>query len=440
MPGLDARLRGHDVWECLTHAHQSTSPQPRLDSSCGQFNVGFFVAWSYDWQAINQLKAWHEMSVMTQEQRTKRALFLGVWTSFGLFFSTQSYFHAQLYERPMTWRNALLSNLPDWYIWAAFSLLIGLLFRRFPLEKGRLAASLAVHIPASLVIAWVSLALAVSALFVFVIAPGDDHFQWWPVMRRNVAMSYHWWVLVYWAILGAYQGFEYHRKFRDREKRAIQLEAQLVQAQLQALKMQLHPHFLFNTLNSVSALLHHDPELADRMIARLGDFLRLTLDNSGAQEVTLQKELEFLKCYLEIERVRFQDRLTVSYDVAPETLDAMVPNLVWQPIVENAIRHAIAPRAGSGHIEVRAQRTGAKLQLQVKDDGPGLPSNQNPNGSSSKGVGLANTRERLRQLYGTDQSLKLGNGSDRGLVVTLEIPFNLSANRADESVGEVQWK
>jgi signal transduction histidine kinase len=378
------------------------------------------------------------MSVMTKEQRTKWSLFLGIWTSFGLFFSTQSYFHAQMYERPMTWRHALLSNLPDWYIWAAFSLLIGWLFRHFPLEKGRLAVSLAVHIPASLVVAWVSLALAVSALFVFVIAPGDDHFQWWPVMRRNIAMSYHWWVLVYWAILGAYQGFEYHRKFREREKRAVQLEGQLVQAQLQALKMQLHPHFLFNTLNSISALLHQDPGLADRMIARLGDFLRLTLDNSGSQEVTLQRELEFLKCYLEIERVRFQDRLTVSYDVAPETLDAMVPNLVWQPIVENAIRHAIAPRAGSGRIEVRAQRIGSKLQLQVKDDGPGLSSKQGSNGS--KGVGLANTRERLRQLYGDEQRFELGGGSDPGLVVTLEIPFSHSASRIGRRIGEVQWK
>ena len=389
---------------------------------------------------MSDAKSSHETWVMTKEQRAKWSLFLGVWTLFGLFFSTQSYFHAQMYERPMTWRHALLSNLPDWYIWAAFSLLIGWLFRRFPLEKGRLAPSLMIHIPASLVIAWVSLALAVSALFIFVIAPGDEHFQWWPVMRRNVAMSYHWWVLVYWAILGAYQGFDYHRRFREREKRAVQLEAQLVQAQLQALKMQLHPHFLFNTLNSISALLHHDPELADRMIARLGDFLRLTLDNSGGQEVTLQKELEFLKCYLEIERVRFQDRLTVSYDVAPETLDAMVPNLAWQPIVENAIRHAIAPRAGRGHIEIRAQRTGKTLQLQVKDDGPGLPPNQNSNGSSSRGVGLANTRERLRQLYGNNHHFELVNGSDRGLVVTLEIPFNTSASQVSARIGEVEWK
>jgi LytS/YehU family sensor histidine kinase len=150
--------------------------------------------------------------------------------------------------------------------------------------------------------------------------------------------------------------------------------------------------------------------------------------------------LEFLKCYFEIERVRFQDRLTVSYDVAPETLDAMVPNLLWQPIVENAIRHAIAPRAGRGHIEMRAQRIGTTLQLQVKDDGPGLPSDQNSNGSPCKGVGLANTRERLRQLYGSNHRFELRNGSEGGLVVTLEIPFNSSASRVDERVGEVEWK
>jgi signal transduction histidine kinase len=376
---------------------------------------------------------------MTKEQRTKWGVFLAVWTSFGLFFSTQSYFHAKLYEHPVPWRHALLSNLPDWYIWAAFSLLIGWLFRRFPLEKGRLAASLAVHIPARLLIAWVSLASAVSALFVFVIGP-ESNLRWWPVMKRNVAMSYHWWLLVYWAILGAYQGFDYHRRLRDREKRAVQLEAQLVQAQLQALKMQLHPHFLFNTLNSISALLHRDLELADRMIARLGDFLRLTLDNSGAQEVTLREELEFLKCYLEIERVRFQDRLDVSYNVAPETLDALVPNLVWQPIVENAIRHAIAPRAGHGRIAVSAQLKGDTLQLQVQDDGPGLAALQNPNGSSGKGVGLANTRERLRQLYGSNHHFELSNGPDRGLLVTVEIPFTLSSSHSIARAGELQWR
>ncbi|MCI0417983.1 MAG: histidine kinase, partial [Acidobacteria bacterium] len=309
----------------------------------------------------------------------------------------------------------------------------------FPLEKGHLARSLPVHIPASFVIAMAGLALAVSSLFVFVISP-EQQLKWWPVMKRNIALSYHWWVLVYWGILGAYQGLDYHRKFREREKRAVQLEAQLVQAQLQALKMQLHPHFLFNTLHSISALLHEDLDAADRMIARLGDFLRLTLENSGEHEVTLQRELEFLKCYLEIERIRFQDRLTVRYEIDPETLDALVPNLVWQPIVENAIRHAIAPRAGSGCIEVRARRLGPKLELQVKDDGPGLPPSRSFNSAFSEGVGLANTRERLRQHYGSDHWFGLCNGAEKGLVVTLEIPFKPAAHELRHPVGEIQWK
>jgi LytS/YehU family sensor histidine kinase len=212
-----------------------------------------------------------------------------------------------------------------------------------------------------------------------------------------------------------------------------------MQAELQALKMQLHPHFLFNTLHSISALLHQDVNAADRMIARLGEFLRLTLDNSGENEVTLQQEMAFLKCYLDIERIRFQDRLTVHYDVDPETLDALVPNLVWQPIVENAIRHGIAPRSDPGQIDIRCRRLGAKLQLQVKDDGPGLQETSGSGGPVNRGVGLANTRERLKQLYGRNHWFGMCNGLDKGLVVTLEIPFKAASGESPANVGEIQW-
>jgi two-component system LytT family sensor kinase len=286
----------------------------------------------------------------------------------------------------------------------------------------------------------VILALAVSSLFLLVILPsGECSLQWYPVYKRNLFLSLHWYVLVYWAILGVYQGFDYYRKYREREKRASQLEAQLAQSQLQVLQMQLHPHFLFNTLHSISALLRQDIDAADRMIARLGEFLRLTLDNSGHHEVTLQREMEFLKCYLDIEHIRFQDRLTVRYDVAPETLDALVPNLMWQPIVENAIRHGIAPRSDPGCIEIRSRRLGPKLQLQVKDDGPGLPATQGIDATMSRGVGLANTRERLRQLYGNNHWFGLCNSLDKGLVVTLEIPFRRPGNESGEAAGEIQW-
>jgi LytS/YehU family sensor histidine kinase len=159
------------------------------------------------------------------------------------------------------------------------------------------------------------------------------------------------------------------------------------------------------------------------MIARLGDFLRLTLENPGAQEVTLQEELEFLRCYLEIEQVRFQDRLTVRMDVEPETLDARVPNLILQPIVENAIRHGIVARIAPGRIEIRASRGDGTLQLQVKDNGPGLSSSQDSAGKLRGGLGLANTRARLEQLYGPSHRFDLSDAAGGGLQVTLEIPF-----------------
>ena len=229
---------------------------------------------------------------------------------------------------------------------------------------------------------------------------------------------------VYALLLLLHHSVNYYKRFREGELRASHLETRLARAQLQALKMQLHPHFLFNTLHSISALVHKDPEAADRMIARLGDFLRLTLENSGAQEVTLEKELAFLRCYLEIERIRFHDRLTTRVDVDPRALDSLVPNLILQPIVENAIRHGVAPRSTPGHVEILAKQNDGTLRIEVKDNGPGLPPNQSgiQGSREGQGVGLANTRARLEQLYGTAHRFELTNGARGGLVVTLEIP------------------
>src|SRR5205085_3675512 len=223
---------------------------------------------------------------------------------------------------------------------------------------------------------------------------------------------------------------DYYRRHQQEELKISRLEAalahaqlEITQAQLQALKMQLQPHFLFNTLNSISTLLDEDVEAADEMLARLGDFLRLTLDNSGAQEVTLQEELEFLRCYLEIERVRFQDRLAVELKIDADALAARVPNLILQPLVENAIRHGIVARRGPGRIEIRASRTDGLLRLQVKDNGPGLHADSGASPTLKRGLGFALTRERLERLYATRQSLTLVDAPEGGLEVTLEIPF-----------------
>jgi LytS/YehU family sensor histidine kinase len=222
----------------------------------------------------------------------------------------------------------------------------------------------------------------------------------------------------------------YYRRYQTEMLSRSRLQSQLSQAQLQALKMQLHPHFLFNTLHSISALLNQDREAARSMIARLGDFLRLTLENSGTQEVSLEKEMDFLKCYLEIERIRFQDRLTTLLDVEPSALDVQVPNLILQPIVENAIRHGIAPRSTPGQIEIQAKHLDNMLRIRVRDNGPGLSPNQNGHRKNGKGLGLANTRARLEQLYGDAHHFELVNAPDGGLIVTLDIPLASAAAAA----------
>src|SRR5689334_6253426 len=225
----------------------------------------------------------------------------------------------------------------------------------------------------------------------------------------------------------------YYRNFRASELAQSSLKTQLAQAQLRALKMQLHPHFLFNTLHSISSLVLEDPPRANSMIARLGEFLRLTLENSDEQLVSLKQETEFLRSYLEIEQVRFGERLTVSFEFEPQTLSAHVPHLILQPIVENAIQHAIAPRTAGGHINIEAKRIDSLLRLEVRDNGPGIASNAGL--LERKGVGLNNVRTRLRQIYGSAFRFDLTNAGGGGVNVVMEIPFQ---READISTGDTE--
>jgi LytS/YehU family sensor histidine kinase len=238
---------------------------------------------------------------------------------------------------------------------------------------------------------------------------------------QSMALGYvfHQNVVTYWMVVAATQGYLYYSRYREGELRSAHLSAQLAQAQLQALRTQLHPHFLFNTLNAISTLVHKNPEVADRMIARLSDLLRLTLENVGVQEVRLAQELEFLEGYLEIERMRFADRLEVRMQIAPETLDARAPYLILQPLVENAIRHGIAPRAAPGRVEVRAERRNGMLVLEVRDNGPGI----SPKGKMKDGVGISSTRARLERLYGAAHRFELRNAAEGGLIVSVMLPF-----------------
>ena len=354
--------------------------------------------------------------------RLKRwAIIFAAWTVIALFFTGQLYYTRLLSERPLTWREAASQQFIYPYLWALGTVLVLWLADRFPVEGKLWRRNLPLHLLFATAFVFVISGLFQIIYFFLLANSAGKHYdpattlQW---IIYNSSENYG----IYGLLLLLNQVFRYYRRFREGELRASRLQTQLTQAQLEALKMQLQPHFLFNTLHSISALLHRDPDAADRMIARLGDFLRLTLENSGAQEVSLQKELEFLTCYLEIERVRFQDRLTTSIEVEPAALDAPVPNLILQPIVENALRHGIAQTRGPGRVEISAKREHGSLRIRVRDNGPGLVAITRPDDGLKEGLGLSNTRARLEQLYGSAHRFELENAPGGGLLVTLEIP------------------
>ncbi|HEY1404533.1 MAG TPA: histidine kinase [Pyrinomonadaceae bacterium] len=370
-------------------------------------------------------------------------ILIAVWTLVGLTFASLSFFGTLAISdyRRVNLVGIFVWNLTAFYLWALLAPLIALLARRYRLDRQHWPRSLfLVHLPASLLFPALHLCLYLPLYWL----SGGVLTREFPTLLSlfsyqlfaNLPMT----VSIYWLILIAINALDYYRSFSVAEVKASELRAQLAQAQLHALKMQLHPHFLFNTLNSISALLHRDAEAADQMVARLGDFLRLTLENSGDQEVTLEQEMAFLRCYLEIETVR-HDRLSVETDIEPPTLAALVPNLILQPLVENAIRHGISRQSAPGRLAIRAARSSnGRLRLQVEDNGPGLSLVSEADAPApddlltrtlTGGVGLANTRARLEHLYGADGRLTLERATPRGMIVTLEIPFQVEDAPAD---------
>jgi sensor histidine kinase YesM len=229
-------------------------------------------------------------------------------------------------------------------------------------------------------------------------------------------------VLVYWAVFGVGYAFDYRERYRERESQASELKAQLAQAQLESLKMQLHPHFLFNTLHTIAGLVRSNEKAsAVNMISGLSDLLRHALESAGEQQVTLKDELKFIELYLDIQKVRFSDRLTVQLEIDPATLNALVPNLVLQPLVENAIRHGISLKNSPGLLLIKSSYENGDVHITVSDDGPGLPSNWRI--EKSEGIGLANTSERLKHLYGSTYRFELNNGTNGGTTASITIPF-----------------
>src|ERR1700682_5903873 len=293
-------------------------------------------------------------------------LFIGVWTLIGLVFATVSYAAAfNEGSRRLSVSDALRFNLVAFYLWGVFSLFVLWFSRRFPVEFRPLKLrNLLFHIPALLFFAAAhqTTHLVIHWSILPPLKRRADSFA--DYFRIYFGFGFYIDLIVASLIVIAAHALLYYQRFRAGESERASLKSQLAEAQLRALKMQLHPHFLFNTLHSISSLVLEDPPRANAMIARLGDFLRLTLEHPDQQMIMLKKETEFLRCYLEIEQVRFGDRLRVEFQIEPGTLAAEVPHLILQPVVENAIQHAIAPRSAPGHIKVEAKRTDGLLRLE----------------------------------------------------------------------------
>jgi two-component system LytT family sensor kinase len=371
----------------------------------------------------------------------KWGLIFCFWTVLGLLYTSQFYVRTLMEGMNHSfWRMLAWQLLGCWYWWVAFTPLILWLGRRFPIEKSSWKRSLPVHLVACTILAAIHSAVVV--ISTIVIRPFDEMMRLRPfaeMFRGRLGDEFHLELIVYGMILGVGYAFSYYGRYRERELRASQLESQLARAQLHALKMQLHPHFLFNTLNGIAGLVRDQKnKAAVSMIAGLSDLLRHTLENSGRQEVTLREELEFLELYLDIQQMRFPDRLNVQMKIAAEALNAQVPNLILQPLVENAIKHGVSLRASTGTVGVTARRDDGFLEMKVYDDGPGLggkaqTGEERSSGSGrSSGIGLTNTRARLQQLYGERYRFDVQDRAEGGVEAVIMIPLRLEGNNSDD--------
>ena len=326
------------------------------------------------------------------------------WTALALFFAISTSLTYRSTGRPANWALNIERSLSEWWLWAALTPLVFWLARRFPLHGSHRARHVTVHIVAGIIIAAFK-TIAERAIFALITG------FWMYLLATTFALQ----VALYAAIVAAAHGVEYYRRSREREH----LEAQLSATRLQMLNMQLQPHFLFNTLNTIAEMVHEDPDKADAMIGGLSDLLRRTLDLGASPEVTLAEEINLVTRYLDIQRARFGDRLQVRVAIDGAAADARVPALLLQPLVENAITHGLAARLDAGRIDINASVHGAEVVIEITDDGPGA---MDHGSGKPERVGLTNTRARLHAAYGDRARLDLLPALGRGMRVRVVIP------------------
>ena len=356
---------------------------------------------------------------MANRRWIKIGTVVGLWTAFGLYSALQTHYRTSFRPDPLSWAQSLYIELTYALSGAIFTPFIFFMAKHFRLERRPYWRNVAVHLFAAAVFA-----SATKVLWDVFVQPPKGWIRGGFTVSKfliSIDAGLDYGVGLYWLVVLLLYAVDYYQRYETGLVNAAQLQTQLVQAQLDSLKMQLHPHFLFNTLHTISALVHEDPEAAERMIAQLSEMLRLSLDNAGLHEVPLREELHFLDLYLDIEQIRYAERLRVKFDIEPGTRDALVPNLVLQPLVENAIRHGIAPKTEGGEISIAAKQQDGNLVIRITDNGAGLRSDGVT--LSKPGVGLSATRGRLERMYGSSQSLVLRGLATGGVEVRVVMPF-----------------
>jgi two-component system, LytTR family, sensor kinase len=352
----------------------------------------------------------------------QRLNYWAAWAAMALYTAVADVASAALPEGLSFWKRVLPLNLLECLVWGLLGLGLTAVARRYPLERLSIRDWKAwlVHLLGSGLATSLGLVLTWLIAVTFLSSSDQARVLAAPVksLKAFAGMYYQLLLLLNWIVLGAHYGWRLNERFQQREVEAARLASQLAEAQNQALRMQLQPHFLFNTLNSISALVHSEPDAADRMISRLADLLRMTLELKGRQEIPLREELALTESYLAIEAIRFQDRLRVHYEVEPACRAALVPAFLLQPLVENAIKHGASRLARPSTIEIRIRRSQEWLDLEVTDDGRGL------DGGGREGLGTANTAARLRLLYRDRQRFVLQGAPGQGATAQIRIPYS----------------
>jgi len=342
----------------------------------------------------------------------------GVWTVLALLSSVQSVIFLNSINETYRVGPILFVRLADWYSCAIFTPAYFWLVRRYPIDRGHWKLSIPVHLVTTSLFVVLKYVMFLEVIGWIQPARAEQS------LADTLAASFIFESIAFWCVLGVVHAIVFYERFQSREVQAAELRAQLAASQLESLSAQLHPHFLFNTLQGVSTLMHRDPRGADTMLTRLSELLRRTLHQGERQEVRLEEEMELLSYYVGIMQVRFGDRLVFECDIDPSLQNALVPHFILQPLVENALQHGITRRAGAGRVTVTAARKVNSLVLNIKDDGPGSASGTGA--PITEGIGLGNTRRRLERLYGADQSLTLAPISGGGMLVELVVPWRES--------------